>query len=67
MEEEEENSSENMKLFDAVEKGDEEVVKVLLQSQKVNVNFKFKEKVLKNLFFFFLLFFFFFGIEWVVM
>ena len=40
-----EENSENENLFDAVEKGDKELVKVLLRSQNVLLNFKFRNKV----------------------
>ena len=52
-EEEEEKRSENEKLYDAVERGDEELVKVLLHSKQLNSDFE--HKVFKNCFFFFLL------------
>ena len=53
MEEEEEKRSENKKLYDAVERGDEELVKVLLQSKQLDIDFK--HKVFKNCFFSFFL------------
>ena len=52
---EEENSSRNKNLFDAVEKEDKELVQALLQNQKfLDVNCQFEEKVQT---FFFLLYF----------
>ena len=44
MAEEKENSEANKNLFDAVEKGDEQLVKVLLQNKNQKVNIDFQEK-----------------------
>ena len=53
MDEEEESRKKNKELLDAVEKGDEELVKVFLleNKNKLDINFKFKDKVSSKLVF----------------